>query len=413
MQSSMTPQQNSEFDPLTYQFELDAIQFDRIDPLTSGLSRGIMDFMLQNTSHAQWIHKLRQERLVNKPFSPGHATRLNRYLVQNVLLQNNNYDKLEEFPNRDEVRTLLETIFYDEDKRMDYELDHSYFDPITSKPSRYYGVLLAQTILLNLDESFTHIDFGCGNNTGITLEHIVSNNTYRPLRGVLPPPPKLAAASPHEKELFQSTITTAQKSTLEKGWGIDILHPWEPFVNQFGIACNPAKLLMSESYFDMRRTLIAHRETNPSIHFARYDITEKQFYTKPSTANGKYRVSLNNRLETYKVDQLPKQADIASAFYVMYMHSAENRKTIYDNMSNLGRLILIYDAIERIDRNKHLHPIEQIQFADYWRPYSSALVAYDQYNPHKGWQLITRSRDGDFSELRPGNVLKQRLLKAA
>ncbi|HMT19291.1 MAG TPA: hypothetical protein PKD15_04610, partial [Candidatus Saccharibacteria bacterium] len=360
-----------DIDPLAYQFELDALQFDKIDSLTSGACRGIKDFMHSDSSHADWLHHMRNERLQNnRPFTPGHASRLNRYLLQNTLLQENSYDMLREFPNREMISQLMSDIYTDEDKRLEYEMNHSYYDPITCKPSRYYGVFLAQKAILDKQDSFTHIDFGCGNNTGVALEHIASTPSCASLRDSLPKFPKLSNGSTHEKEILSATMTESNNVPLEGGWGIDIYHPWEPFVNQFGIACNPATFLVSTDYFDTRRTLIAHRETNPAIHFSRYDITEPRFYTKPSSNSGKYVVALNSRSESYKIDPLPQKVDIASAFYVLYMHNIEKRKQVFDNMAALGRLILVFDAITRIVRNKSLHPIEQLTFADYWSPYS-------------------------------------------
>lgn len=398
---------------LENQFLLDASNLRRTDPLASRIDLGFVDFMAK-PEHATWLMGLRADKLESNEYTPGHNVRHLRYLFHKILLERFPKLRADNFPSIEACTQLLTETYDDSIDRVSFEIDHMIYNPMTTKPGRYYASLLTAKLLLPSSSSFRTIDFGSGNNSGIALMHIASNKLPRRVLGeALPASPKLASRNLQNQQSLNMLLADSVDIPLEQAWGLDISHPFDFTVQQYARVCGPTKLLFDDTHKDMKTTLLSHAVTSRDVLFTRYDTTEPNFFQKPPIEGGVYVVSDGNSYP-FTNDPLPEQpVDIVSAMYMLYMHPPEKRQVIFNNMCNLGRIVLVFDAIEAVNNNPVDNPIDQLVFSKEWPDYSTHALAYDQENPELGWQSIARSKEGDFALIKPGKLLINGLQKAS
>ncbi len=392
--------------PEFQEFRRESVDLLATDPHSAGLSGAYAELMQTNHDFAQWIADISDKRRAMGPFSPGHSVRLKRYLAQGALLEIDP-DLRSGYPSQEDWARLLTDVHASPYYRGEYEISHVYLNPVTSKPTRYHTSLLLAGILAEADEQpFRHVDLGCGSNTGLALESLFMSGEFPLDSKRLPPLPKLHSGSASEKSVLRGVFQKARRRTFDESYGIDLFHPHDPLASKWGKACQLPVELIDQRRKKQRRLFTQERDSNDSIHFSLADIS----------APGLRGAERLDTRKVYDIQMVPGDysADIATAFFVHYMLSPERRRQTFDNMQDTARYQLILDAITQVRKvRKDEHPIDQIEFAQQWTEWSTALVLFDRENPDKGQQLVARFRDGTCQEIRPEGPLLTLLQKVA
>ena len=397
---------NVEASPKYQEFRRESVELMSTDPLSAGLSGAYANLMLNKPDFANWIDTISKKRREMGPFSPGHSVRLKRYLAQGALLEMDPKLRIG-YPDTETWTNILDEVHETPYYRSEYTTSHMYLNPVTSKPTRYYTMLLMAGLLDEGEQStFQHVDLGCGPNVGLALENLFMSGRFPLDSKRLPPLPRLSAGSFSERSALRGLFMQARKRKLEKSYGVDIFHPHDPLASKWGGACQLPAALIEPRAKRQRALLTQERDTSMDIKFTHADISAPGLRGKNRTDTRRF----------YDIEMIPAEfeADFASAFFVHYMLNPESRRVTDDNMAETARYRFVLDAVERVkQRKKGQHPIDQIVFAESWTEWSTALVMHDSENPERGQQLVARFRDGTCQEIRPEGVLLSLFAKAA
>lgn len=394
---------NLEAIPEYIEFKRQSVDLQHTEPLSAELSEAYATLMETVPGYANWIADISEDRRTKGPFSETHSTKLKSYLGHELMLERDPLLK-RGFLHRNGWLELLEEVYVDDKKRVAYEIDHSYRNPVTSKPTRYSGALIIAGLMTKEHgEPFRHVDIGCGPNVGLAFEKLFMSGDYPADTRKLPTLPTLSVANSSERRSLAHIFEAARSRDFQQSFGVDIFHPLDEVANKWSIACQVPSALVDRRLRRQRATLEKVRDAAPDIGFILADASS---------------VPLQNRFprNDYPVDVMDSdyQADLATAFYEMYMLKHEQRMATFDTMKGIARFVAMIDAVSIAQApQKNRHPIDQLKFAKTWDDWSTALLLYDRDEPKQGWQEIARFRDGSCREIMPEDVLLSALRKAA
>jgi hypothetical protein len=382
------------------EFKRESIELALDDSLTAGLSGAYADLIESDPSFAHWQDKLAHERQEQGPFSEGHAVRLSRYLAQLDLLEFN--PEPSSYPSRNMWRGILWTLYTDERRKREYEINYSHYNPITAKPGRYTGALFVAGLDAEPDQPYRRLDIGCGPNTGLAYEYAHMTPDLEELGPYLPKPPRTKTRQ--ESDRVYDLLERASRRRFVEGYGVDVLHPKEDIVAKWGKACQTPQGLCDPHTISQRENLIAIRDVADEIKFVRADAGTDTIIGEPPA-----RLGAGQRRHGFDIAAVPAdfQADVVTANFIGYMLKQPEWQHAVDLMSTVGNRVLVLDAIDGTDTDTTKHPADQIHFAKSWNAWSFALISYDPQRPDLGWETLARFKAGDCREVRLGKALLQ------
>ncbi len=380
------------------EFQRESIELQAADPHSADLSSAYAMCMQESPQFSDWIITMSEERRREGPFSPGHSVRLKRYLAQQHMLAQDP-DLTNGYPDTNQFRDLLLGIFETNTAKIGYEIDHSYLNPVTSKQTRYYGSLLVAGMLtVDKDEPYSQLDIGCGPNIGLAFEEAFMSRDHPQQSTLLPRPPQLARDEDTLGLPLQKILERARTRSFEKSFGVDIFHPHDELADKWSTACQLPAALLDIDLKNQRKHLQHVRDTSDKISFIHADASTMCLRSLQSA----------NQPKKYKTELLPHgyTADVSSAFYLLYMLNPEQAKTTIDTMLDISRYALVLDAILDVKKpHPKKHPYDQLQFAQSWGDWSTALVLYDREKPEQGWSPVARFKDGGCKVIAPEPLL--------
>lgn len=381
-------------DPIVREF---AWESQHAEPLTAGISGAWVDF-LATPAHYEWYRASVDQRIHGpKPFTPGHATRLSKYLCHSFLLEKDSHPT--HYPSRPEWRDFLQGIHDDDDTNLEFRVRHAVYDPVTSKIPRGYAVVLALGLYYPNEHEYRLADLGCSRNEMLSFLDLLTLGELE-RRDYMPGFPTLEKGSVSERIAFRNLLLSFRNKIIDESYGFDFYGLNEDFIERVWYpACNQPKVLIDSAQRRGRYILRANRDNNPDIKFVRSDVARERIRDiEPDP--------IRNH-ERFELPSAKYEAHFAVASFLHYMLSPEDRMQTEENAADLAHMSAVLDAMK-------VEPNGRLKFAKSWKHWSTTLAVRKRDDPLDVYTAEASFKEGDCMKVQPikGGMLAKFLAKA-